>query len=305
MKTIAHGAALSAWAIILAGCSGSSPDEPVPNPPVPGDKTPKEIKINARMDGTRAGDQGFDNGDAVGLFVSNYTGGGATTLKDSGNHADNARFAYDGTWKADKAVYWKDDDTHADFYLYYPYDSALKSVTSYTFNIKADQTTASSYSASDFMAGKTADVAPGTAAVDITVKHLMSQVRVKLAAGDGFTAEELTNANPTVTLNGFAVQATVNLTDRTAAASGNATDIKPLADGTLAFKALVAPQNIEKRKLITVRVGERDFVLDSAINLQGGKSHNITVTLSKAQNGINVSISPWETSEEDFGGVAM
>lgn len=289
---------------LVSACSGDSPDNPSPNPPVPGGDSKREIKISASISASRASDNGFDNGDAVGLFVANYADGNPSALKNSGNHADNARFYYNGSWTPDQTLYWKDETTRADLYLYYPYDKSFNSVTEYAFAVKTNQSESGAFAASDFLAGKAAGINPTSGTVNISVSHLMSQIRVTLQAGDGYTADDLAAANPAVTLNRLRTQASINLSQVSASATGKPADLTPAAESKLQFKALVPPQSVEEGPLVTVRVDDREYVLTRAIDLQGGKAYNLTVTVSKTQNGINVSISPWVTEDENFGGVA-
>ena len=114
----------------LFGCSGgSNGDEPQPEPGTEPEAEAVEIKLNvgmAELDAegrgiSRATDVGFEAGDEIGVYVVNYVGGAAGALQGSGNHADNAKFTYDaGTWTPETAIYWQDEETKADFYVYYP-----------------------------------------------------------------------------------------------------------------------------------------------------------------------------------------
>ena len=110
-------------ALAFCACSSSenNGDEGEIDPPSP---HAVPIKISTTMesvDGTRATDYGFEAGDRIGLFVVNHNADGTPgTLQPVGNHVDNMRFTYSGTWTPDEQIYWKDETTHADFYLYYP-----------------------------------------------------------------------------------------------------------------------------------------------------------------------------------------
>lgn len=284
----------------LAACS--SGDEPTKTPePVVTQKL--QIKIKATATGTRVSDNSFDKGDRVGVFVVNYDGGTAGTLKPSGNHVDNMKFTLNDSWASDSPVYWKDDQTHADFYLYYPYMASVGSVEAMPFEVKADQTTEQNYKDSELLIGNASNVAPTEKEVSIAARHIMSQINIILNAGDGFTSEDLTSDKVAVKINGVKTHSTVNLTTKAATATGDAAIVTPLhANGI--FKALLPPQTVEEGNLITVTVEDRDFNLKKSFTFESGKLHKFTVSLSKTSNGINVSISPWEDDGTDNGGVA-
>lgn len=293
-------------ALAFCACSSSenNGDEGEIDPPSP---HAVPIKISTTMesvDGTRATDYGFEAGDRIGLFVVNHNADGTPgTLQPVGNHVDNMRFTYSGTWTPDEQIYWKDETTHADFYLYYPYTPSLTSVNAMPFSTMANQSNTSDYKASDLLVGITKDVAPTEAAVGITASHVMSQMLINLAAGNGFTDESLAAASVSVKINGIKTQATVDLATKAVTPMGTATSVTPLKEGD-SYKALIVPQTVEQGNLITVNVDGRDFNLQKAFTFVGGKRHRFTVTLSKTSNGINVDIDDWEDDGTDNGGTA-
>lgn len=115
---------------IACACSSGGDDNvsdgQEPTPPTTHTKLPKNISTELmEPNGTRVTDYSFESGDKIGLFVVNRTSdGSAAQLKPTGNHVDNMPFTYNGTWTPATPIYWLDDKTHADFYLYYPYPLA-------------------------------------------------------------------------------------------------------------------------------------------------------------------------------------
>ena len=288
--------------ITITSCS-SEVNETGENPVTP--PTKREIKISTNVSGiTRATDTGFDTNDKCGLYVVNRgIDNSSSALKATGNHVDNMRFTYSGTWTPDTPIYWMDNTTHADFHLYFPYQSGISDVNAMSFSVKTDQNSESAYKASELLIGSVKDVAPTESAVVINAKHVLSQMIVNVAAGNGFTTESLAAANIGVTINGTKVSATVDISSSTVSATGDAQSIKPWNTNG-AWKALVIPQSIEETNLITVNVDGKDYNLKKAFTFVGGKSHKFTVTVSKTSNGINVNIDGWETDDTDNGGVA-
>lgn len=251
---------------------------------------------------SRATDFGFETHDCVGLYVVNYNGSTPGTLLNTGNHVDNMRFTYSGVWTPDTPIYWKDNTTHADMYLYYPY-SSVKSVTAHNFDVKADQSNEASYKASDFMMGKVTDVAPTASAIKIPVNHLMSRIIINVEPGNGFTKESLAKAKVSVKINGLKCGSQINLATGAVTATGSAVPVTPwFVDNS--YKALVVPQTVAEGNLITINIDGRDFNLVKGFTFESTKSHTFNVTVSKTSNGVNVSINPWLEDGNDNGGVA-
>ena len=300
--------------LALCSCSGgggSNDPDPTPTPtptpkptPTPSEKLP--INISTTMS-SRATDYAFEAGDKIGLFVVNHNAdGSAASLKASGNHVDNNPYTYNGTWVATNPTYWTDATTHADFYLYYPYTPTLSSVEAMPWSVKADQSQEADYKASDLLIGKTTDVAPTETAVKIDAKHVMSQMVIKLVAGNGFTDASLKDAKISVLINRLKTNATANLSTSAVTATGDDQNITPLkVDG--GYKAIIVPQAVGEGNLITVNVDGRDYNLpkDAKITaFEAGKKYQFTVTLSKTSNGVNVNITKWEDDGIDYGGTA-
>ena len=285
-------------AFILSGCGGSA-DAPEPTPATPTEKK-MEIRISPAM--TRATDYGFETGDRVGLYVVNYSGSTSGSLANTGNHVDNMRFTYDGTWTPDQIITWADSKTHADFYLYYPF-ADVKNVSSHLFSVKADQSSEAAYKASDLMVGKALDVAPSEEEVSISVNHVMSRIRIFLEAGNGFTAGSLAKSDISVKINGVKCNSTVNIATGEVTPTGEPATLTPLFTENY-YKALVVPQTVETGNLITVTVDGQEYNLQKGFTFESTKSHKFTVTLNKTSSGVNVNINPWIEDGEDNGGTA-
>ena len=284
---------MAAAAALMLSCSENPIPEPEPTPtPTP---TPEKWAINISTNITRATDTSFENGDKVGIYVVNQP----NTLKATGNHADNIGFTYSGSWSAATTIYWKDETTKADFYCYYPYASNISNVEAYPFAVKADQSSVANYKASDFLWGKTTGVAPTKDAVGITVKHAMSNVIVKLVAGNGYTAEDMASAS--VAICGLKTNSTINLASGVVTATGDVAEITPMVENDYR-RALVVPQSVSNADLIKVTIGDKVYTLNQSIEFKSGKQHTCTLTVERTNQGINIGIDGWETEGDDFGG---
>ena len=298
---------LIAFALLVACTSGGNddPDDPdVPPTPTEPDKPAAKIPINIGTTISRATDTAFESGDRMGLYVVNRKADGSMAqLKPSGNHVDNMLYTYTTTWNSDKTIYWADDETHADFYMYYPYTQTVASVSAMPFGVSADQSSLDAYKSSDLIAGSTLDVKPTASTVNIAARHLMSQAEIVLKAGTGFSAASLAASEVSVKMNNLATSATVDLATSTVSANGSVRSLTPYKDGGV-YRAFVVPQTATSGSLVTVTVDGQDYNLSKTVTFVSGKRHTLTVTLSKMGGGLNVSIVGWESDGIDYGGVA-
>ena len=254
-----------------------------------------KIPINLSIENnTRANDTAFEDGDKVGLYVVNYDGETAGTLSNSGNHVDNILFEKSsGKWTPISEIYWKDAETHADFYAYYPYSESVD-VTAHPFSVNTDQSEEENYWASDFLWGKVTDVAPTSNSVTVTANHLLSNVLIYLRPGKGFTAESLAAATKTVTINNVKTNATIDLASGVVTATGDATSITPWNTGEY-FRAMIVPQTIDKVvNLISVNIEGSEFALRTNATFAPNKQHTYILTAYRTSGGIDISIGSWE-----------
>lgn len=237
---------------LLVACTSCGHDDPdvLPTPTEP-DKPAAQIPINISATITRATEEAFESGDRIGLFVVNRNAdGSAATLKPLGNHLDNMPYTYTTTRNAEKTVYRKDAQTHADFYMYYPYTHTVASVSAMPFGVSADQSSLGAYKSSDLIVGSTLDAAQSASPVNIAARHLMSQVEIVLKAGAGYSESSLADADVSVKMNNLAASATVDLATSTISANGSVRSLTPYKDGAV-YRAFVVPQTATGNNLIT------------------------------------------------------
>lgn len=303
--------AVAAALIGLAACSFE--DDSLQ--PEPGNGSPGTIDISGEISQvyqTRANDSGFADKDEIGVYVVDYDGGSAGTLKNSGNRADNVRFTFDEAaykWTPSKDIYWKDNETHIDVYGYYPY-SSVSDVNEYAFEVQKDQSTGAAngklggYEASDFLWGKAENAAPTDKIVRISFAHRMAGVRVSLVKGTGFTDAEWTAASKEVLILSTKRNATINLATGVVTAKGEAssTGIIPYVKGE-DFRAVVAPQEIAAgTPLIGITIDGISYrhSRSEATVFTASKQHNFTITVNRKAAGdfeftvSDESITAWE-----------
>lgn len=287
--------------VLSIGCTKGGNGNPDPVNPEENQHLKKQVKLSLGLT-TRVSEASFDQEDKIGLYMVYYNGTAPGTLSNSGNGADNVQFTYNGQWTSASPLHWKDNTTHADFYVYHPYGSPYN-VQAYNFSLKEDQSSVANYKSSDFIWGKKSNASPADEYVTIQTSHIMSCMIIKLAAGEGFTEDEIANGNPQIRLNGIKHGASINLTNGKVTASGNASTTIPLKNGS-EWKAIIGPQEIGEQDLITVIVGGVEYNLKKGFTFNQGKKYTFTVTLSKGSSGINVDISDWYDDGIDYGGVA-
>ena len=304
---------IAAVSFFLLACSSGAENgvDDEPTPPQP-EKPTVRIPIGISTSITRVTETAFESGDQIGLYVVNRNDDGSQNdLKPSGNYVDNMRYTYSyNTWTPDETVYWKDDKTCADFYLYYPYQAAHVNENPVVFKVEADQSNVNSYKNSDVIIGSTLNVAPSQTTVYIASKHVMSRVVIALKPGEGFTDASLAASDVKVTLNIPAVSANIDLATGEVEPIMNydgesltMTPMTPYKDGNV-YRVIVVPQEVAQTNLIKVNVGGSDFLFSKDFNFESGKSYTFNVTITKESSGLNATITGWNSDGVDYGGTA-
>lgn len=309
---------------VFAGCAKEQLIEQVV---VQGDLIPISVNGSIKQEATKATADGFVGGDAVGLFAVNYINDNAQagTLVAEGNQADNVKYVFDETnhkWTPVKSVYYKDINTHADLYLYYPYQASISDVNSAGFEVQKDQSSAATetslcgYEASDFLWGKGEDITPSQSAVNIKLSHKMVAVKVTLAEGEGFEEGEFDSLEKSIILTNTTRKATINYaTGEVTPLGGPQMDgivMCPQSDGT--WRAIAVPQSVAAGTqlfAITVNGMSYSFKQGEATEYQSGKQTEFTITVKKKSPSgeleftlTNAQITDWTEDLNTHGGEA-
>lgn len=262
---------------------------------------------------TRVNDNGFCNGDVMGVYIVDYDGNTPGTLKVSGNRGDNVRHTFDEPnykWSSAYDLFWKDKHTHIDVYGYYPFANP-ESIEDYQFEVQKDQSSTTSegemggYEASDFLWGKVADVAPTTSVIRLPLAHCMSNARVTLIQGSGFAEGEWANTKKIVLTANVARKASINLSTgeiKTAGSAENTMTIPSRVNDE--WRTIVVPQTVAAgTTLFSITIGgvPYKFTKNEALTYVAGKMMNFGIKVDKqAGSGtykltlVSESITPWE-----------
>lgn len=312
--------ALAIAALALSGCSLS---EIQPDIRPAEDKVPISLGSHINQEyTTRAGQDGFADGDKIATYIVDYVDGAPGTLKLEGNRADNLYYTYNepsNRWIPSYDVYFKDNKTAVDIYGYYP-AAKPESVDAYAFEVQKDQSTEangntlSGYEQSDFLWAKAEGKTSEDKIIWLNFAHKMAGVRVSLAQGSGFAEGEWASLKKEVLIQSTRRNSTINLATGEVSVAGEtpATGIIPVCEGE-DFRAIVVPQTVSGgSKLITATVGgyAYDLVKDEAMVYTAGKQHNFTLTVNKRAAGSyefvlsGESITVWENDRTSHNGIA-
>lgn len=299
-----------AGALALSGCSDDLFEGGSVN-----DGTAR-IELSGEIDQlavTRVNDNGFCDGDVMGVYIVDYNGSTPGTLQVSGNRGDNVRHTFDEEaykWNSAYDLYWKDKHTPIDVYGYYPFGSP-ESIEAYPFTVQRDQSTESKdgemggYEASDFLWGKVENVAPTTSVIRLPMRHRMANARVTLVEGSGFAAGEWAQTDKIVLAANLVREATINLADGTVTPAGEVeqTMTVPSRNGD-EWRAIVVPQTVASgATLFSITIGgvPYKFSKNEAFTYVAGKMNNFSIRVDKkAASGqyaltlISESITAWE-----------
>lgn len=313
MRTIINNSLFCLLAMVaatLCGCSDSIFDDEAQN-------DGGSIRLAAdieQLSVMRVNDSGFCDGDMMGVYVVDYEGGNPGTLKLKGNRGDNVRYTFDeaaNKWTGAYELYWKDGHTPVDVYGYYPF-AAPESIEDYQFEVQKDQSKASSsdemggYEASDFLWGKVDEVAPTSSVIRLPLSHRMSNARVTLLQGSGFTAEEWAATEKIVLVQNVARKASINLANGTVRKAG---EVEPTA--TLPscvgneWRAIVVPQTVPQgAALFSITIGGTPFKFTrpNDFEYKAGHMMNFSIRVDKQQESgqykltlVSASVSEWES----------
>lgn len=258
--------------------------------------TPTDGKMPMTFDfslpGTRATETEFEDGDRVGLFVNRSD----SPLEAAGNHVNNEMLTFDsGAWEPVHRMYW-DEDTY-DATGYYPFIENVGSISDLPFSVSTDQSLAASgetlsgFEASDFLYASEKGIEASEATVNMTFRHIMSKISIRLIKGEDFEGEMPQNA--TVYLHNTVTDATVDLSAGVATkaqkASGKTITACPV--GNFTYAAIVVPQRLENRMpLLEVVMNGVSYLYESKFLFKPGVHHLVNLVIDKNPEQLKIEI---------------
>lgn len=313
-NTLLKKAVLSAGiicTILSAGCTDERFDVPGA---VPDGLTPISLAGQITQECvTRANDDGFADGDVMGVYIVDYEGTQPGTLRTSGNRGDNVRHTFDEAnyhWNSAYDLYWKDKHTRIDVYGYYPFGKP-EDVNNYAFTVQTNQArvkndgTMGDYEASDFLWGKVPGVEPTTNVIRLPLAHRMANARVTLVEGAGFAAGEWADLEKQVLVLNTIQDAVIDLATGSVTPDGGVgkNAIIPSKRGD-EWRAIVVPQTIPAgTTMFSITLGGIPYKFTKSENFEyiSGKMNNFGIKVDKKTPSgdytltlISESITAWE-----------
>lgn len=263
---------------------------------------------------TRVNDEGFADGDVMGVYIVDYEGTQPGTLLSKGNRGDNVRHTFNEAayrWDSAYDLFWKDKHTRIDVYGYYPF-GAPDNVNSYEFTVRTDQYGESTdgsmggYEASDFLWGKVEGIEPTTNVIRLPMTHRMANARVTLTEGSGFADGEWTDLEKQVLVANTIQTATIDMSTGMVTATGNVgtQSIIPSRRGD-EWRAIVVPQSVPAgTTMFSLTIGGMPYKFSRSDDFTylPGKMSNFTIRVDKKEASgdyaltlVSESITAWET----------
>lgn len=298
-------------ALLLAACQNETPVERT-------HRAEFKLTLAGEIDQlylSRVNDNGFADGDVMGVYVVDYVSQQPGKLQASGNRGTNVKHTFDEPnfkWNSSYDIYFRDDKTPVDIYGYYPYSAKNpEDPENYAFQVQHDQQIAahdgllSGYEQSDFLWGKVAKVYATEHVIRLPMKHRLGNVCVKLKEGKGFSQGEWAELKKTVMVLNTTTDALINLSTGECTPQGEAKEAGILPhEHEGEYRAIVVPQTVGSGKtLFSITVGSvaYKFSKDVATVYEAGKMTNFTIEVNKkAATGdyefrlTGESITPWE-----------
>lgn len=240
---------------------------------------------------SRATETSFENGDVVGLYVSEAD----KLLEISGNTVNNEGLTFEGSsWNSSHRLYW--DAGLYNAYAYYPRVSVVSSISDLPFEISTDQSVVqansmSGYEASDFLFASAKEISATSDPVNLQFRHIMSKISINLIKGEDFEGEIPEKA--TVYIHNTVSSATVDLTAGVATKDvrGERKSIVARQAGPTTYSAILVPQRLENRMpLIEVVMNDVSFLYESKFLFKPGIHHIVNLVVDKNPEQIKIEI---------------
>ena len=241
---------------------------------------------------TRATATDFENGDRIGLYVAQAD----VPLEIGGNLVNNEALTHNGSsWTAARTLYWDDGTYNA--YAYYPYIQGVNSISDQPFSVSTDQSTAKTatalggYEASDLLFATTKGIKASASPINLTFKHIMSKIKIRLIKGEDFEGEMPATAD--VYIHYTVPSATVDLQAGVATryVKGTRQTIKAQQEGAYSYSAIVVPQRIDNRQpLVEVVMKGVSYLFESKFVFKPGVEHLVNLVITDNPDKVKIEI---------------
>lgn len=241
---------------------------------------------------TRATATNFEGGDRIGLYVAQAD----APLEIGGNLVNNEALTYNGSrWTAAHTLYWDEGTYNA--YAYYPYIQGVSSIDDQPFSVATDQSTAKTatalggYEASDLLFATSKGIKASASPINLTFKHIMSKLKIRLVKGEDFEGEMPTTAQ--VYIHNTVPTATIDLQAGMATryVKGTQQTITAHQDDDYVFSAILVPQRVENRQpLVEVVMKGVSYMYESKFVFKPGVEHLVNLIITNNPDNVKIEI---------------
>lgn len=228
----------------------------------PADPNAVQFTTNIGAFVTRATENGFENGDQIGIIATEPL------------NVDNTLYTFSGnTLTSSTPIHWLEgQEEYTDFFAFYPYDEKLSFYTDYEFVIRvaADQRSHEDYSRSDFLLAYGGGW-PGEK-VDLEFQHFLSRVDISIPAS-------MQRSVASVAISG--VMTAIKEGEAFDEASVTAAEITDAA-GQKAWSAIIVPQESMPSLVITSTDGSvKTYSLRKNMEFESGKRYQAKLSVKE------------------------
>lgn len=241
---------------------------------------------------TRATATSFEGGDRIGLYVAQAD----APLEIGGNLVNNEALTYNGSsWTAARTLYWDEGTYNA--YAYYPYIQGVSSIDDQPFSVATDQSTAKTatalggYEASDLLFATSKGIKASASPINLTFKHIMSKLKIRLVKGEDFEGEMPTTAQ--VYIHNTVPTATIDLQAGMATryVKGAQQTITAHQDDDYVYSAILVPQRVENRQpLVEVVMKGVSYMYESKFVFKPGVEHLVNLIITNNPDNVKIEI---------------
>lgn len=241
---------------------------------------------------TRATATNFEGGDRIGLYVAQAD----APLEIGGNLVNNEALTYNGSsWTAAHTLYWDEGTYNA--YAYYPYIQGVSSIDDQPFSVATDQSTAKTatalggYEASDLLFATSKGIKASASPINLTFKHIMSKLKIRLVKGEDFEGEMPTTAQ--VYIHNTVPTATIDLQVGMATryVKGSQQTITAHQDDDYVYSAILVPQRVENRQpLVEVVMKGVSYMYESKFVFKPGVEHLVNLIITNNPDNVKIEI---------------
>lgn len=276
--------------LLVTGCSSN--DEYIP-----ADDGRQRVKISVFAE-----NGAISNDINAGLYMVNYVDDIKDYLHPVGNYINNQLIVYrNSSWQSEQPIYWYDENTPADFYVYAPYRKDVENACALPSGVATDQTTKAGMAQSDFLYGAIMREYPSESDFELKMHHHFSKMTVVITT-DG-TFDGLSADNVSVAIGGTKVESVVDMQTGAITVTGDTQDVQCCNNGDLSYTAILIPQQIPYSNFIKIDWNGNPYILQSAFKFESRREYKLTVKLKKTAGGFDIGIDGWDIVDEDFGGV--